>query len=705
MGEQQIPAEDIKVWMDRFGGSIERLAIQYGCIREQAKRITEETFRSYDKKLCSQSDAKELQILLYQVALEKLESIPQTVPSEATFLPFEEDRQLHKKIIQLNRELKLSIILSIFHEMDDMDIAHLLGISEESVKDSIHQAYLRIADDSDHLRIAKQLEFLKLSYGRINPMFRKERVFLAREKEFEKMVKTKKLSKGMFPVLVCLLILLSLIVSSVVKSSEYQTKAAEKYLNRLQENFERDMTNRIAELGFPRPTEGDVPSNYLNNYGREVHVEFQSLMRRAEKELRESGTINRKSVKGQYAAIMDTLVFPSEMAEKLIENPLTDNQEQSEVFIKSYLERYYEFQHGYQMLLSEYPEAIEQAILTGEFDFEQTYPEALQQALGGMRKQNIYPTFIKQWSTIIPMFQKNEISEQMRASLHEDLGGYLTLLESTPFVIHPDLAYSYDESIAYLLDMERTLLVSGVEENFHTMLNYTYQELLSTLLGGSDLLEQDGTVKKEVQSAWEKIASNEELTPSAIITQKIIREMESTNWTASDTQKRLTGHHISHALTLAKEGRLQDFELAGIIRTGQDLDIVSLPDAQFEREVQATYERFSSEYDWTILREVHPLVIFSMYVLANDREDPEMMWHLYQPSHESQTWEEYINGWEKEKFNFTHVNHLKFQKYELHSGSIEMEGDNYISFGASMERDQENIWRINYFHFDASIFE
>ena len=153
-----------------------------------------------------------------------------------------------------------------------------------------------------------------------------------------------------------------------------------------------------------------------------------------------------------------------------------------------------------------------------------------------MKTQNIYPTVIPQWSTIIPTFQKNEIGAQIRASLHEDLGGYVTLLESPPFVIYPDLAYSFDESVEYLLDMEKTLLASQLDENVSVPLSHAYTELLLELIGGSDperLVGHDGKVKAEVQSAWKKIASNKEQSPSAVILNK-----SSVKW------KRTIGQHL-----------------------------------------------------------------------------------------------------------------------------------------------------------------
>jgi len=667
--------------LDRYAGSIERFAIQYGCTQEQAGDLTQETFRSLYSNLSHQTDVERIRITLYQIALEKLNRIQLTMPSVEAFLPFEEDRQLHGKIINLEVTLKISLILSRFHDIDDTEIAKLVGIPTEAVKEAINHAVYQLVEGSDHLRLAKQLEFLNMSYGRIRTSFRKEQVFMEEEKEIRATVKTRKPLKGMLPWVVGILILLSLIATSVVTSEEYQKTAAEKYRERLKESFENEMSTRFAELGMAESTENDSPEWNLISYGKEARFEFQQLLRRYDNELKDTGTVDRKNIKEQYNAIIETLALPSEMVERLAKNPLSDHKDKSEDFMKAYLERYYEFQQAYQILLSDYPETIDWAIVDGKIDLEKflddraTYPKALQKGLEGMMKQNIYPTVIPHWNTIIPIFQKNEIGEQMRALLHEDLSGYVTLLESPPFVIYPGSAYSFDEAVEYMLDMEKTLLVSQLDENETVPLFHAYTELLLELIGGLEperLVGRDGKVKVEVQSAWKKIASNKELTPSAVILKEIIREMEVDDWTASEDRKRLTMHHISNAVTLARDGQLQNFELTGIIPSTDYLDVVSLPDAQFKRQVEKTYELFSAEHDRAVLQDVHPLVVFCMFVVANDREDLETMWHLRKPD-ESQTFEDYVNGWEKENIDLSQINNLLFHKSGSRGGSVGVE--------------------------------
>ena len=111
-----------------------------------------------------------------------------------------------------------------------------------------------------------------MSYGRIRTSFRKEQVFMEEEKEIRATVKTRKPKKGMIPWVVGILILLSIIVTSVVTSEEYQKTAAEKYMERLKESFEDEMSTRFAELGLAESTENDSPEWNSISYGKEARI-------------------------------------------------------------------------------------------------------------------------------------------------------------------------------------------------------------------------------------------------------------------------------------------------------------------------------------------------------------------------------------------------------------------------------------------------
>ena len=117
---QQIKSGDstaFEKWMDIHSENIELLAIQYGYSREQAGKLTEETFRILHNDLENQADDKLLLHSLYKIALNRLEKNREATQSQDIIFRFEEDQQLHEEIIRLDEKKKVSFILSQFHGM------------------------------------------------------------------------------------------------------------------------------------------------------------------------------------------------------------------------------------------------------------------------------------------------------------------------------------------------------------------------------------------------------------------------------------------------------------------------------------------------------------------------------------------------------------------------------------------------------------
>ncbi|MBO1914409.1 hypothetical protein J4G37_57525, partial [Microvirga sp. 3-52] len=59
-----------------------------------------------------------------------------------------------------------------------------------------------------------------------------------------------------------------------------------------------------------------------------------------------------------------------------------------------------------------------------------SYPEDFQKVLTGLEKQNFYPASIPMYAPLFPKYQTNELSKKIRSSLHEDVSGYMTMLEN-----------------------------------------------------------------------------------------------------------------------------------------------------------------------------------------------------------------------------------------------------------------------------------
>jgi len=689
--------------MDIYSEDIERFAIQYGCTLQQAADVAEKTFRTLHNELDSLGIGDSLVCALYKNALKILVyAQPIDSPNEAIFR-FKEDQELHDHIVQLEKRKKISFILSKFHEMDDEEIATIMDTTAETVEQAITDASRDVGD----AQLDKRVEFINKSYGRIKSSFRKDQVFAKPKKELQATGKVKQSisKKSMISWIAGTLILLSLLIVPVVTSEEYKMASDEKYLERLGASFEKEIGNRYTELGFKESNEEDMVEFNPNQYGKKQRDDFESMVHRYNKDLTKTGTLNKKKIRKEYRKIIKSLELPSVMTARLFKNPLTDDIEKSDEFMKRYLEQFTVIQNSYYMVLINGSKFIEAAVIDGELDIDKfmekkdTYPEELQLALDGMIKQNIYPESIKNWGAIAPVFKKNKVSAKIRSSIHPDLGGFLTVMEVVPLLNYPGLAHSLSDSIDYLLEIEKTLLATTLNDEATNHLSWTYSELFHEISGGAEpdnILGSDGKVKDEFREGWKRIASAGESSPTAFIMQTIISEMEATDWTKSKSLNRLMVFDVKQALELAKAGKLETFGISGIIQTEMGMEIVTLPNPSFENVVQETYYSFSLYHDLSKLKGVSPLVIIGVYFYANDQEDPETMWHLYSKKKNVVQLEEFVDEWSHLDIDIYSLDSLQFEDRGEMAGSIGFLRGNSISFGTQMALNEDYVWEIEH---------
>jgi len=556
-------------WMDIYSGDIERFAIQYGCTLKQAADVAEETFRNLHRQLDSISNEESLVCTLYKKALKSLAFVQQTdVPNETIF-PFDEDQELHDQIVNLEMQYKVPFILSQFHILDDSEIAKIMDTSLVTVEQAITVAFRDVGD----AHLEKRLEFLNKSYRRMKSSFRKELVFAKPQQEIRTTGKLKQTisKKAMISWIAGIIVLLSLLIVPVVTSEEHKIASVGKYLERLTVSFEKEIGRRYTELGLKELSEEDESGFPPIQYGEKQRSDFETMVRRYKSDITKTGAINKKELKKEYRKIIKSLELPSEMAVRLFKNPLTADLKKSDKFMEGYLEQFIVIQHSYYSVLYKDNKIIEDAVVDGEIDIDEflkkkeTYPEELQLAIDGMIKQNIYLTPLKNWGTIVPLFGKNEVSTRIRSSIHPDIGGFLTLLEHSPLLMYPGLTYSVKDSIDYLLEMEKTLLVTTLNDEATRNLSWTYAELFLEIIGGEETEKTFGTngaIKDEFRKGWERIASSGEGSPTAVIMQIIISEMEATDWTVSKSLKRLGIDEVHQALELAKVGKLETFSMS-----------------------------------------------------------------------------------------------------------------------------------------------
>jgi DNA-directed RNA polymerase specialized sigma24 family protein len=715
-------------WMGSHTKKLEQLAVQYGCNSLQVQQVTEATFKKLYNQLTEAEDENELRLFMYKIGLTLLENMD--LPHEMEkLLPFEEDQQLHEKIINLNNENKITLLLSYFHEMTAKEIGIITGLPESNIEELISESRQKL--NRNHLQIEKQLNFLGKSYKRLRFSFTYEDIFKVEQVESEPRLKTKSSKKVLLSWIAGIVTLLTLITVSVVTGEEYQRSSIESYVERLKTSFEKEVENKFNELGFTETIDQN-DYEFTSQFAEAPRRDFDGMIRRYERLLSRNEPIDKKKIKEEYKEILEQLLLPSEMAARLIKNPLTNDKRKSEEFINSYLEKLSYIQESFYTIYYSHHEIIEDALADDNFDIEKfmenkdSYPEDLIKILTGLEKQNYFPVSLPNVAPIYPKYQTNDLSKKIRNALHEDVSGYMTMLETEPLYNAQSLDLSLDQSIDTLIEMEKTLLASDQFAMHHGygMLSHTYSTIFSALViddkkngvleahsETNEIFDEHGTVKEEYRAVWEKIANIDGDSPAAFIMKKIVEEMKASDWKKSKSYQLLNPNHIYDALSYAHDNRLKLFTIEEYIGYGRMTTAVQ--DSDYQLEVKKLYENFSYDHNLMTLEEANPLIIVGVYYYANELEDSETMWQLFNHEYVSVSLEAYMDNWTKSDSILEQVESIFAEMvgdasingsplvpigYE-NDGNIGLEKDGTIDYFARMLLDTENnIWTIYEIH-------
>ena len=643
-----------ETWLEMYAKNIAQFAFQYGCTVDESSEVVTQTFRILFKKLEGIANEPQLICLMYQIASEKLVDVEL---SETENLQFEEDKLLHNKIIKLETGLKLCLILSKFHALSELEIASITGETQGVVQQNILEAKAQLGE----VQVEKQLSFLDKSYNRLKFQIDNAQILQTFQMNDEIVHKKKvKLPRRTFiPLFAGGIILIALVLFSVVNSPEYKKNSAVKYIEKLKQTYEEELENTYIELGFEEESFNEIGEHLGSSYlGTQERLKFEMLIKRIERVLEEQGTINKKKIEVEFEELITDLETPAQMAESIFEEPLSTDLKASEEFIQKYLAKYLIINQHYHMLV------YDQAAVIGDIDFEQieNYREEFQPLLRAMEKQNIYLDTESHPGYLIPQYKKGEFSDQLRASIHEDLSGYIAMQE---FLYQLP---SSDDELDRLFEMEKSLFATSEGSEAYDMLAHTYTQLLSGIIKGredDEVFDSDGKINQKLRSKWKEIALTEGDSPSALIMQKIIAEMEENEWEVSEMYVFLDWTDIEQALSLAKKDDLASYHLVEKVYDENNYQwIQPSPKQAFEKLVALTYERYIEDYDVKVLEASNPITIFGMFYYANEKKDPKTMWYLQSRIFAPESLEAYVSNWQPEVLSLKDMDFLHFDPYE-----------------------------------------
>jgi len=216
------------------------------------------------------------------------------------------------------------------------------------------------------------------------------------------------------------------------------------------------------------------------------------------------------------------------------------------------------------------------------------------------------------------------------------------------------------------------------------------------------IFDADGVVLPEYKEAWRNMAGGGQATPMRYILEPIIKEMEASGWRESASWDSLHNNDLEEALVLYREGRLEEY-MYGERPDFEDVTI-HLPNESFNKEVRSLYTDFKKSYDKSVLRGVSPIHILAIFDYANEMDDPETMYYLfnentlkYNESGIDYTVDTYVDNWRKGLPFLRNGMDVKFYKDKVYRDdlrfytTLEFTG---VDRAVSMVYSEDDVWEL-----------
>lgn len=680
--------EAFSEWMDLHSRGIEQFIIQNG-YSETAGELTEVVFKRFFHKLPTIENEEQAEIEVFRLAV-KLVAKPDLILSEESSLKFEEDELLHKAITRLKSGVKIPFVLAVFHKKSLDEIEEICACSKTEVQQAIKQAELLLASEN----LVKKTEFLAKSYNRVQFTFKKENVLNGKtEVEVPRVEKPKIGKKSLLIWVVGILLLVAIVTVPVVTSEEYRTSAAEKYIEKLSLSFESEIQKKYTKLGLVELDEKESDENmYMDTFGKETKSRFDILKNNLKRQIDRSHTIDKDKAEKEYNEILQQLELPSEMVAKLIENPLNEQEEESEKFIKRYIETYFAIQNQYYYVISQHEEEVGRALEAADFDSKKflankgTYSKELQNLINATEAQNIELQILPEMKYVVPVFMENGTAKKISDSLYEGVGGYMALVQSGNYYIvdadKPDLTNVYSD----LLAVEETLLNAKRTDDLYRQLQSVFVSMFQVLTFGYEPNKRfgsDGKLKDEYRVMMKKVAKNEDKnSPSAFAMKRVIEFMEINEWKETEESYYLS-YPLFDLIDQAREGKTESFVWPTLdfyqgYESGESVEenvgyqtgITERENPDYKAAVQKAYKALKTAGNSSVLMDAEPIVVLGVYLVANEQEDPGSMWILRSREKMEMTKKEYVDTWTKQTFELDNAEKIFAEKGANESNGV-----------------------------------
>src|SRR5690606_22169755 len=147
-----------------------------------------------------------------------------------------------------------------------------------------------------------------------------------------------------------------------------------------------------------------------------TEAELERLIGELKRQIARDVKIDRKEANERFEKIIGKFELPSDMAKRLVENPLSDSKEKSEEFISEFIDRIIHLQNNYYTKMYNNMEFFEEKMVDGVIDIEKflaekdSYPEVIQKMIDGMLDQNFELISLGEVAPIYPKYATNDFA-------------------------------------------------------------------------------------------------------------------------------------------------------------------------------------------------------------------------------------------------------------------------------------------------------
>ncbi|WKA56054.1 hypothetical protein [Planococcus shixiaomingii] len=642
---------------------IARFGYQNGITAPRLQKFLLDVFRQLHSQLpADYRDEQEAETALYKIAVSHLPAhcTKEQGSDDKQILRFEEDREIHLLIQELDEEVRIPLVLFYFHNKSIDELGDLLELPSHLVDNSIKEAIVTLQGKM-HLQnreqVEKRLEFLGASYSRFTPSFNEEELFAEQETEtsIEKAAVEPKapVQKRTVAVIgLSSLFLLGVIGASFAMNDDnVETTAAaveDGEINKATVKAWKAEYKKIKESSPERL--GITPKVYEKlEFVQRADEKFEKTLKKSNIKKFED---DPEALREQVAKLMLAIETPKGMLETL--NQTTMEESETAEFMQSFALKTKELMGLADAVLLEHEDALSNAFSHGEFSAEsirvhkEKYPKEVGALVDSLNESMLFiqphPTekrFLTRRN--MELFYSNQLYMQ-------DIFGYqyIALLEGEPYFDEEDLLLPVEEMAFHLTQIERYLVDAAKNSNkaFDEFEEIFYQAFWLTLKGSeaNPVFGSDGVVKENYQEAWNNLISDA-ANPLVFVMLPIIEEMEASGWRKSAHYDALAYPDISAALKMEQNG-----ELAAKLPNG-DVKIkpafVDMKDFSYD-QTKKLYSKFAANHDKSILKDVPPLDVLFMYHYANKIKDSETMWHLLAEDKLKPSIKEYKKEWKQQ---------------------------------------------------------